>query len=74
MADGRVLEIFRGVERGIYGHLANGEVGMYLRAAPRIYKRWHGRQLPGAVLSVGRDGTVLVARIIDARQETERGR
>ncbi|BCL12372.1 hypothetical protein [Micromonospora sagamiensis] len=63
LRDGMVLEVYRGVEKRLYGYLAEGQVGKYLRAAPRVHERWHGRQIPGAVLSVGRDGTVLVARI-----------
>ncbi|WP_327037996.1 hypothetical protein [Micromonospora maris] len=60
---GRVLEVFRGVESDLYRHLAEGRIGPYLRAAPRAFRRWSAAQLDGGVMSVGRDGTVLVVRL-----------
>ncbi|MFE0592652.1 hypothetical protein [Micromonospora echinospora] len=65
LRNGKVLEVYRGVEKRLYGYLAEGQVGKYLRTAPRVHERWHGTQIPGAALSVGRDGTALVARITD---------
>lgn len=64
---GRTLEVFRGVESHLYRHLAEGRVGPYLRAAPRTFRRWSAARLDGGVLSVGRDGTILVVRLADGR-------
>lgn len=64
---GRTLEVFRGVESDLYRQLADGRIGPYLRAAPRVYRRWARTRLDGGVLSVGRDGTVLVVRLADER-------
>ncbi|MEU7573361.1 hypothetical protein [Micromonospora sp. NPDC049240] len=63
---GNTLEVFRGVESGLYRQLAEGRVGPYLRAAPRTFRRWSGARLTGGVLSVGQDGTILVVRSNDA--------
>jgi hypothetical protein len=69
LPDGRVLEVFRGLERRLYGLLADGEIGPYLRAAPRTYRRWSQKpRLNDAVVSLGRDGTALVIRISSERR------
>ncbi|MEO3777285.1 hypothetical protein ABGB16_10625 [Micromonospora sp. B11E3] len=68
LPDGKVLEVFRGVERRLYRHLADGELGPYLRAAPRTYRKWSQARLDDAVLSLGRDGTALVVRITNDRR------
>ncbi|GAA4738116.1 hypothetical protein [Phytohabitans rumicis] len=68
LPDGKVLEVFRGVERRLYSLLANGQIGPYLRAAPGTYRKWSRTPRPsGAVLSLGRDGTALVVRVTNGR-------
>ncbi|MBY8870482.1 hypothetical protein K7640_01335 [Micromonospora sp. PLK6-60] len=62
LPDGEILEVFRGVESGLYRQLADGRLGAYFRAAPQAFRQWARTQLNGGVLSVGRDGTVLVVR------------
>ncbi|MFI7605862.1 hypothetical protein ACIBTV_12135 [Micromonospora sp. NPDC049366] len=61
---GRTLEVFRGVESRLYRELAEGRVGAYLREAPSFGRN---ATLPadGGVYSFGRDGTVLVVRVLD---------
>ncbi|MEH0972809.1 hypothetical protein V6U77_16955 [Micromonospora sp. CPCC 205546] len=65
---GRTLEVFRGVESGLYRHLAEGRIGAYLRAAPRVFDRWSASRRQGEVFSLGRDGTVLVVRPADKQR------
>jgi|GEM_PF-5701308 len=60
---GRTLEVFRGVEIGLYRHLAEGRVGPYLRGAFNAFRRYHSTGIDDGVLSVGRDGTVLAIRL-----------
>jgi hypothetical protein len=69
LPDGKVLEVFRGIERRLHGLLAAGEIGRYLRAAPALYTRWApaSRDLADGVLSIGRDGTALVLRVTSQR-------
>jgi hypothetical protein len=68
LTDGKVLEVFRGVERRLYSLLANGQIGPYLRAAPSTYRKWSRVPRPsGTVLSLGRDGTALVVRLTNGR-------
>ncbi|MEH1016294.1 hypothetical protein V6U90_24705 [Micromonospora sp. CPCC 206060] len=72
LPDGNVLEVFRGVERRLYRHLADGEIGTYLRAAPRTHQKWSQKTRPDdAVLSLGRDGTALVLRISRERRRRQ---
>ncbi|MFI7218862.1 hypothetical protein [Micromonospora maritima] len=67
LPNGKALEVFRGVESGLYGQLANGEIAAYLRAAPLVRRRWlRSRPRDGAV-SLGRDGTILTIRVTDRR-------
>ncbi|GIH21283.1 hypothetical protein [Rugosimonospora africana] len=69
LPDGRVLEVFRGVERRLYRLLANGDIGPYVRAAPRTYRQWSRRpRVDDAVVSLGRDGTALVIQISNGRR------
>jgi len=70
LPDGRTLEVFRGVEQHLYSLLANGNIGPYLRTAPRLYRKWSplARSLDDAVLSIGRDGTALLVRILASRR------
>ncbi|MEU8329347.1 hypothetical protein [Micromonospora sp. NPDC048839] len=65
---GRTLEVFRGVESNLYRQLAEGQIGPYLRAAPRIFRQWSAIRPQGEVFSLGRDGTVLVVRAADGRR------
>ncbi|MEU4645166.1 hypothetical protein [Micromonospora sp. NPDC023814] len=65
---GRTLEVFRGVESELYRHLAEGRIGQYLRTAPRIFDRWSASRRQGEVLSLSRDGTVLVVRAADKQR------
>ncbi|RZT79062.1 hypothetical protein EV382_2258 [Micromonospora violae] len=62
---GRVLEVFRGVESRLYRELAEGQVGTYLRGAPSFFRRRAELPDDGNVYSFGRDGTVLVVRVIE---------
>ncbi|MBQ0978111.1 hypothetical protein [Micromonospora sp. M61] len=62
---GRVLEVFRGVESRLYRELADGRVGSYLRDAPIFFGRRAALPADGSVYSFGRDGTVLVVRVLD---------
>ncbi|MET7471651.1 hypothetical protein ACFYON_24640 [Micromonospora sp. NPDC005686] len=69
LPNGRTLEVFRGVEIGLYGKLADGQLAAYFRAAPSVRRRWL-RSRPrqrGGVVSLGRDGTVLTVRVTDRR-------
>lgn len=66
----KMLEVFRGVDSDLYRHLAEGRVGPYLRAAPRTFRRWEAARPDGGVLSIGRDGTVLVIRLADERRRS----
>lgn len=61
---GKTLEVFRGVESGLYRHLAEGRVGSYLRTAPRLLRGWRRPRLDDGVFRLGRDGTILVMRVI----------
>lgn len=66
LPDGRVMEIHRGVEEGLYELLADGEVGRYFRAAGRVHRRWREARVeppPDEVVSVGHDGTALLLRV-----------
>lgn len=63
---GRVLEVFRGVESRLYRELADGRVGAYLRDAPIFFGRRAALPADGSVYSFGRDGTVLVVRVLDS--------
>ncbi|MFD0782422.1 hypothetical protein ACFQZ8_00565 [Micromonospora azadirachtae] len=68
MPGGRTLEVFRGVDAGLYRHLAEGRVGAYLRNAPRAARRWSAAaRRDDGVVSVGRDGTILVVRLSNDR-------
>ncbi|WLS44511.1 hypothetical protein Q3V37_24455 [Micromonospora profundi] len=62
---GRVLEVFRGVESHLYRELADGRIGAYLRDAPNFFRRRATLPADGSVYSLGRDGTVLVVRVLD---------
>lgn len=62
---GKTLEVFRGVESGLYRYLAEGRVGSYLRTAPRLLRGWRRPRLDDGVFRLGRDGTVLVVRVIN---------
>ncbi|MCZ7422966.1 hypothetical protein O7605_26025 [Verrucosispora sp. WMMA2121] len=68
LPSGRILEVFRGLDSNLYRLLAQGRVGPYLRAAPRTIQRWSSLRSNDEVVSVGRDGTVLVIRLDDDRQ------
>ncbi|MFI6244457.1 hypothetical protein ACIBEF_31890 [Micromonospora sp. NPDC050795] len=65
---GQTLEAFRGVESELFRHLAEGQSGACLRAAPRVSDRWSASRRQGEVFSLGRDGTVLVVRAGDRRR------
>ncbi|MFG1866991.1 hypothetical protein [Micromonospora arborensis] len=65
---GRVLEVFRGVESRLYRELAEGQVGAYLRDAPSFFRRRAESPADGSVYSFGRDGTVLVVRVLEGRE------
>ncbi|MEU5567596.1 hypothetical protein [Micromonospora musae] len=68
MPGGRTLEVFRGVDADLYRHLADGRVGAYLRNAPRAVRRWStAARRDDGVVSVGRDGTILVVRLSNSR-------
>ncbi|MEV6373595.1 hypothetical protein [Micromonospora musae] len=68
MPGGRTLEVFRGVDAGLYRHLTEGRVGAYLRNAPSAARRWSATtRRDDGVVSVGRDGTILVVRLSDGR-------
>ncbi|MET8267183.1 hypothetical protein ABZU92_24730 [Micromonospora arida] len=62
----RVLEVFRGVESRLYRELADGRVGAYLRDAPTFFGRRASLPSDGSVYSFGRDGTVLVVRVLES--------
>jgi hypothetical protein len=63
LPDNSELEIFRGVESRLYGYLSEGQVGPYIRASNRFWRRWSPLQAKaGQVVSVGADGTALVIR------------
>lgn len=62
---GRVLEVFRGVESRLYRELAGGQVSAYLRDAPIFFGRRAAPPADGNVYSFGRDGTVLVVRVLN---------
>ncbi|MEU5948553.1 hypothetical protein ABZ793_23740 [Micromonospora sp. NPDC047465] len=68
LPEGKPLEVFRGVESSLYGHLADGQVAAYLRAAPLIRRRWTRSRPRDGVVSLGRDGTVLTIRVTDRRR------
>ncbi|MFE9914105.1 hypothetical protein ACFYPG_03015 [Micromonospora sp. NPDC005553] len=53
------------MESNLYRHLAGGQIGPYLRAAPRVFRQWSALRPQGEVFSPGRDGTVLVVRAAD---------
>ncbi|WP_406070338.1 hypothetical protein [Micromonospora sp. NBC_01638] len=61
----RVLEVFRGVESHLYRELAEGRISAYLRDAPTFFGRQAAPPADGSVYSFGRDGTVLVVRVLD---------
>ncbi|MGS2617524.1 hypothetical protein ACVCAH_23820 [Micromonospora sp. LZ34] len=68
LPSGRTLEVFRGVDADLYRHLTEGRIGPYLRAAPRTFRKWSATRPTDGVVSVGRDGTVLVVRLTDERR------
>lgn len=71
LADGSMLEVFRGVERQLHLDLTEGRFLAYQRRAGILRQWWHarGRHLSGETVSVGNDGTALVIRIVDRRGE-----
>ncbi|MEV6301275.1 hypothetical protein AB0M02_17835 [Actinoplanes sp. NPDC051861] len=63
LPDNSELEVFRGVESRLYGYLAEGRVGPYIRASNRLWRRWSQPRPSGnEVVSVGADGTALIVR------------
>ncbi|RAO63876.1 hypothetical protein [Micromonospora saelicesensis] len=67
LGQGRTLEVFRGVESRLYRELAEGQVGAYLRDAPSFFRQRAEPPNDGGVYSFGRDGTVLVVRVVEGR-------
>ncbi len=67
IADGRRLEVFRGVERRLHRRLADGDLRGYLNNASRLRRWWTARRRPppGDVFSVGEDGTAMIIRLLD---------
>ena len=63
---GRVLQVHRGVDEGLYRLLEEGQVGPYFRTAGQVRRRWleaRSRSRPDEVVSVGHDGTALWLRV-----------
>ncbi|WP_327035633.1 hypothetical protein [Micromonospora ureilytica] len=65
LGQGRVLEVFRGVESRLYRELAEGQVSAYLRDAPIFFGRRAASPADGSLYSFGQDGTVLVVRVLN---------
>jgi hypothetical protein len=71
LPDGASLEIFRGVEKGMYENLHEGRISAYLRRAHQLRDTW-GSVARGAgassgpyqAVSVGNDGTGLRIRVV----------
>ncbi|MFJ1981579.1 hypothetical protein [Streptomyces albogriseolus] len=70
LPNGAALEVFRGVEKGMYENLREGKVGAYLRRAQGLRDVW-GRVASGAsasrsnqAVSVGSDGTGVRIRVV----------
>ncbi|MFJ8047712.1 hypothetical protein [Streptomyces luteogriseus] len=70
LPNGASLEIFRGVEKGMYENLREGRMSAYLRRAHRLRDAW-GTVATGAAasgphqaVSVGSDGTGLRIRVV----------
>ena len=67
LPNGKALEVFRGVESGLYGQLADGQIAAYLRAAPLVRRRWLRSRPRDGVVSLGRGGPILTIRVTDRR-------
>ncbi|MEV8090964.1 hypothetical protein [Streptomyces nigra] len=70
LPDGASLEIFRGVEKGMYENLREGRMSAYLQRARRLRDTWAtvGRGAPASgshqAVSVGSDGTGVRIRVV----------
>ncbi|MFE0631871.1 hypothetical protein ACFW3D_33580 [Streptomyces sp. NPDC058864] len=70
LPDGASLEIFRGVEKGMYENLREGRISAYLRRAHRLRDAWAPATSgattsdPYQAVSVGNDGTGLRIRVV----------
>ncbi|SEG93345.1 hypothetical protein SAMN02982929_05799 [Saccharopolyspora kobensis] len=63
----RHLEVFRGIEEGIYADLGEQRLSSYFQTSRRFWDKWRHRSRRQAsdntTISVGRDGTVLAIRV-----------
>ncbi len=71
LPNGASLEIFRGVEKGVYESLREGKISSYLRRANRLRDSWqavsdgaNGNRIAHHAISVGNDGTGLRVRVV----------
>ncbi|MFG2045249.1 hypothetical protein [Dactylosporangium sp. NPDC048998] len=68
LSGGRTLVMFRGIERRLHHALKEGNLQRYLRDAGRLHRWWRAHpQRPRELLSVGTDGTALLARVVNER-------
>ncbi|MTE20131.1 hypothetical protein F0L17_13615 [Streptomyces sp. TRM43335] len=70
LPNGASLEIFRGVEKGMYENLREGRISAYMRRAHRLRDAWASVATgaatsgPHQAVSVGSDGTGLRIRVV----------
>lgn len=70
LPNGASLEIFRGVEKGMYEDLREGKISAYLRRAHRLRDAWASATIgaaasgPHQAVSVGSDGTGVRIRVV----------